>query len=77
MQVITSVTQKGQVTIPQAMRRRLGIRAFGRVVLVGAHDHVRVMAAQDILDLAGTYIPKRKKSVLKAREEMEKNYERF
>jgi AbrB family looped-hinge helix DNA binding protein len=41
---ITSVTSKGQVTIPKAVRQRLGIRQGSRLefTLVGDHLEVRV-----------------------------------
>ena len=41
---ITSVTSKGQVTIPKAIRQRLGIRQGSRIefVLVGDDVHMRV-----------------------------------
>jgi AbrB family looped-hinge helix DNA binding protein len=41
---VTSVTSKGQVTIPKEIRRHLGIRAGSRIefVLVGDHVELRV-----------------------------------
>ena len=41
----TTVTSKGQVTIPQALRRRLGIRQGSKVEfsLVGDHVEMRVV----------------------------------
>lgn len=43
----TSVTSKGQVTIPKQLRQRLGIRQGSRVVfsLVGDHVEMRVQGA--------------------------------
>ena len=43
----TSVTSKGQVTIPKALRQRLGIRTGTRVefILTGDRVELRVLAA--------------------------------
>ncbi len=38
----TSVTSKGQVTIPKPVRQRLGIRQGSRVEFVLAGDHVEL-----------------------------------
>ena len=44
---ITSVTSKGQVTIPKAVRQQLGIRAGSRIefALVGDHVEMRVKSS--------------------------------
>ena len=41
---VTSVTSKGQVTIPKVIRQQLGIRAGSQIefVLVGDHVELRV-----------------------------------
>lgn len=43
----TSVTSKGQVTIPKAVRQKLGIRQGSRIefLLVGDHVEMRVKPA--------------------------------
>jgi AbrB family looped-hinge helix DNA binding protein len=43
----TSVTSKGQVTIPKQLRQRLGIRQGSRIefLLVGDHVEMRVRSA--------------------------------
>jgi len=43
----TSVTSKGQVTIPKEVRQRLGIRQGSRIefLLVGDHVEVRVKSS--------------------------------
>jgi AbrB family looped-hinge helix DNA binding protein len=38
----TSVTSKGQVTIPQALRQQLGIRQGTRIEFLLAGDHVEM-----------------------------------
>lgn len=44
---VTSVTSKGQVTIPKALRQQLGIRQGSRIefVLVGDHVELRVRSS--------------------------------
>lgn len=74
----TTITRKGQITIPKDIRdilrldqgRKLEIE-FERI-----KGEIKIKSAPDILDLAGTFKPKKKINVLKAREAMEKNYER-
>ena len=77
MQVITTVTQKGQITVPKAMRDRLGIKAYGSVVIDADKDHIKVKPVQDVVDLAGSFKTKVTKSPLAARAQMERSYERF
>ncbi len=77
---ITTVTQKGQVTLPVNLRRQLGIQPFSRVkvVLAKTKNSIKIQPAEDVLDLAGTLKPKKNqnKNSLKAREVFEKNYHR-
>jgi AbrB family looped-hinge helix DNA binding protein len=44
---VTSVTSKGQVTIPKELRQRLGIRQGSRIefLLVGDHVEMRVRSS--------------------------------
>lgn len=76
MKSITTVTQKGQVTIPSEMRLLLGIRPYGRVGLKIGDGFVKIEPVEDILDMAGDVKPIRGRSALKARAWMEKNYKR-
>jgi AbrB family looped-hinge helix DNA binding protein len=50
---VTSVTSKGQVTIPKEIRQQLGIRAGSQIefVLVGDHVQLRVRSTpSDVKD---------------------------
>jgi AbrB family looped-hinge helix DNA binding protein len=38
----TSVTQKGQVTIPQSVRSRFGIRAGSKIAFTPVGDHIEM-----------------------------------
>jgi len=77
---ITTVTQKGQITLPAEFRRQLGVSPFSRVQvsLSKTKDSVKVKPAQDVLDLAGTFKPRKnqRRTTLEAREAFEKNYHR-
>jgi AbrB family looped-hinge helix DNA binding protein len=73
----TTVTQKGQVTIPVFLREEIGLRLYGKVRLEPGDGHVKIYPQEDILDLAGKFKTGKGKSALKAREVMEKNYKRF
>ncbi len=76
MQNVSPVTQKGQITIPVDMRRKYAIAQYSKVRLVAEKDHIKVYPTEDILDLAGFITPQKNKTVLKAREAMEKTYKR-
>lgn len=78
MQLITTVTQKGQITIPKSLRQKFGIESFSKVYLEADRGGIKITSSYDILDLAGKFKPQgQKKSVLSAREEMEKSFKRF
>lgn len=68
-----TVTQKGQITIPLALRKKFGLKSYGRARLEPGDDFIKIYSQEDILDIAGTFIPKKKKSIIKAREVFEKN----
>lgn len=80
MQILTTtVTQKGQVTLPKTMRDMLNILPNSKVLVSMVKESIKIKpVGPDILDLAGTFkIPKGAPGVLEAREFMEKNYSRF
>lgn len=78
MNGITTVTQKGQITIPVAMRNALGIRPYDRVQIRMGDGMVNVKPVEDLLDLTRKWNLKapKGKNAIKAREWMEKNYKR-
>lgn len=77
MQVITTVTQKGQVTLPKQLREAVGIHEYDKVLVESGQGYLKIMPTVDILDLAGTFKSPKKKLLSKAREAFEKNYQRF
>jgi AbrB family looped-hinge helix DNA binding protein len=76
---IQTVTQKGQVALPKKLRDALKIKTRGKVWVERAKDYIKVYPddGPHILDLAGKFKVPKGTDVLKAREEMEKNYSRF
>lgn len=72
-----TITQKGQITIPLALRKKFGLKLYGKARLEPDDGFIKVYSQEDILDMAGDFIPKKKKSIMKAREVFEKKYRRF
>jgi AbrB family looped-hinge helix DNA binding protein len=51
MQTITSVTTKGQVTMPLYLRQQLGIRAGSKVESVWVNDHIELRVKSTPADM--------------------------
>ncbi len=54
MDAISTVTQKGQVTIPLFIRESLGLEPKSRVVFLKDKDRIYIKQAKDFLSLAGS-----------------------
>lgn len=52
--IATTITQKGQVTIPVNIRKKLGVETGQRVVFEERGDEVVVKAVPDFLSLMGS-----------------------
>lgn len=76
MQFSTTVTQKGQITLPLPIRQKLGVSPRDRVVISVENDKVTLDSSKDIVALAGSVKPIKGVDVLSAREKMEKEYQR-
>ena len=74
----TTITKKGQITIPKEIREILKLEEGKKlgVELERKKQEIKIKPIPDILDLAGTFKPKKRINVLKAREVMERKYER-
>lgn len=74
--VITTVTQKGQVSIPKHFRQAVGLGLYSKVRVKKMKNYIKIEPTKDILDLAGKVKPtkNKSKSVLDARSAMEKSY---
>ena len=54
MKLMSTVTSKGQTTVPLAVRRRLGLGARQKIVYVMEKDSVRIKAAdKGLMSVAG------------------------
>jgi AbrB family looped-hinge helix DNA binding protein len=71
---ITTVTQKGQVTIPIAIRNALGLSPFDKVQVRMREGSAVIEPVPDLLSMGGSIKPIKGKSALKSREFMENNY---
>lgn len=65
--IATTITQKGQVTIPVNIRKKLGVETGQRVVFEERGDEVVVKAVPDFLSLMGSIKTKIKYDKRKAR----------
>ena len=50
---IATVSTKGQITLPAALRRKLGIEAHDRVLVEATEDAIVIRRAGDFFELAG------------------------
>jgi AbrB family looped-hinge helix DNA binding protein len=73
---VTTITQKGQVTIPMVMRKALGWSVYDRVQVRMRDGGAIIEPVPDLMNMAGSIRPVKGKSALKARAWMEKNYKR-
>ncbi len=75
---LSTMTTKGQVTVPVDFRKMLGLSPNDRVIFTKKGKDIVIRKAVDILDLAGSLKPKKNKGVdpVKAREYMETHYKR-
>lgn len=78
MQAMTTVTQKGQITLSKVLRDQINIKLFDRVVVKLGNGKLIIEPTKDVLDMVGSLKPRKNKnkSVLQAREAMEKQYSR-
>ncbi|MBI2620935.1 AbrB/MazE/SpoVT family DNA-binding domain-containing protein [candidate division WWE3 bacterium] len=54
MTYLSSLTQKGQVTIPHEIRSHLGLRPFDKVIFIRGNKDVVLRPAKDFLKLKGS-----------------------
>ncbi len=54
MPFYSTISKKGQVTIPAAVRERLGVRAGGRVAFEVTQDGISLQPARDFFALYGS-----------------------
>lgn len=76
MKEFSTITKKGQVTIPKSFREKLGLRYFTKIILDldESEGVIKIRASKDALDMAGELEIEDKDSILKAREALETSY---
>jgi AbrB family looped-hinge helix DNA binding protein len=74
MTYATTVTQKGQVTIPLVIRRRLNILPRQRVIFEEQENNFVLKPYRDFLSLKGSLKTSRKYSDKKANQSIEKTF---
>ena len=75
----TTITRKGQITIPKEIRESLRLKEGEKLEIEFNKKEglIKLKLLPDILEIAGTFKKPRKRiDILKAREKMEKQYER-
>lgn len=74
----STITKKGQITIPKKIRDALDLDTLNKVVIEfkEGDEKITVRPPRDFLELARAIRVKRKIDPVKAREYMEKHYER-
>ena len=77
MQYITHVTQKGQITLSKALRDKLGINTYEKVVVTEENGKITIRSVQDIFAFAGAFpVPAARKGQ-DAGDAFSKAYKRF
>ena len=73
---ITTVTQKGQITIPKRIREAVSINKYDKVYIEAAEGYVKVVPVKSFLDIVPLAKAPKGKDALRAREAMEERYSR-
>ena len=78
MTYLTTITKKGQMTMPKKVRKILGIKIPSQVELEidKKTKQLQIRRAPDIMDFAGRFKVEKPINAIKVRGLMEKNYER-
>lgn len=79
MPYFTTITKKGQITIPKDMRAALNLTKFRKIFLELAKNgkEIKIMPSADFLEVAKNIKVNKKENPLKARQALERSYERF
>ena len=72
MDATSTITQKGQVTIPLFIRESLDLTPKQKVVFIKEKDHVIIKRARDFLEFAGSIKIKKPFNIAKMTREAQK-----
>lgn len=70
----TTITQKGQLTIPKIIRDRLNLKPNIQVIISFENQALKIKPSHTILDIAGTFKPQNVVSALTLRQKMSQSY---
>lgn len=70
----STITQKGQITLPAQIRKELGLKPNQKVVIAKDKKEIRVKAVPDIFSLYGSVKPKKRPEDFKG---MRKDFIRY
>ena len=74
----TTITRKGQMTIPKGLREFLGLQLGNRVILEPEKPRrVKITPVPSLGSLAGTFRVKRPRNPVALRKHMERHYKRI
>lgn len=76
MTYTSTVTQKGQITLPKSARTKLNIKIRQKVIIEVEKGYIKILPTSDIITIAGFLKNKVKQqsSILEGRESFEKRY---
>lgn len=74
----TTITRKGQITIPKPLRDTLELNRFRKIIVELGQDakDIKIRPADDFLKIAQKIKVIKKTDPIKARQQLEKSYER-
>ena len=70
----STITQKGQITIPAEIRRRLGLMPTQKVIIIQEGNEAKIKPVRDFFSLRGSIKPKSRPENFKA---MRKEFVKF
>jgi len=76
MTYTSTITKKGQITIPLALRDIFGLKEGARIFIEAQNGgkEITLKPKKSIFDIAGAFEPKRVENVLRIREKMANSY---